>query len=145
MTEKTKLAGLSAELKKAKLEIKVAKARSAKELADIREWGKQQRSAINDLIKSGKMSADEAKSWNKTDNNQNKKDPKPKQGPKEPTKAEKKVKEIRSTVKKAKATKRRSGRGGGGTMTLYKGTDRTGLTGPLRRKMNKGGSVKKES
>lgn len=42
-------------------------------------------------------------------------------------------------------TARLSGRGGGGTMTPIKPQDRTGLSGPLRRKMNKGGSVKKKA
>jgi len=56
-------------------------------------------------------------------------------------KARHKVDEVKPKTK----PKRLSGRGGGGTMTPIKPQDRTGLSGPLRRKMNKGGSVKKKA
>tara|TARA_R110000765_G_scaffold396373_1_gene490229 strand:- start:49 stop:486 length:438 start_codon:yes stop_codon:yes gene_type:complete len=143
MTEKITLAGLSAKLKEAKQEVKDQKARAAKQMAEFRKEMRSQRSAMLGLIKDGKVSAD----VNKIDNNQNKNrsTPKPKQGPKEPTKEELRLQKIRDKVKKAKATKRLSGRGGGGTMTPIKPQDRTGLSGPLRRKMNKGGSVKKKA
>ena len=56
-------------------------------------------------------------------------------------KARHKVDEVKPKTK----PKRLSGRGGGGTMTPIKPQDRTGLSGPLRRKMNKGGPVKKKA
>lgn len=141
MSESKKLAGLSAELKKAKQEIKDQKARTAKQMAEFRRVMAKQKSAMAALIKEGKVSPD----VNKTDNNQNKnRNLGTKQGPKEPTKEELRLQKVRDKVKKAKASKLR-GRGGGGTLNspVKKLTDRSGLTGPLRRKMNKGGIAKK--
>ena len=142
MSESTKLAGLSAELKKAKQEIKDQKARAAKQMAEFRKEMRSQRSAMLGLIKDGKVSPD----VNKIDNNKNKNsNSKPKQGPKEPTKEELRLQKVRDKVKKAKASKLR-GQGGGGTLNspVKKLADRSGLTGPLRRKLNKGGVVKKK-
>ena len=56
------------------------------------------------------------------------------------------VKAVKSETKtKAKAS-RLSGKGGGGTLNspIKKLADGSGLSGPLRRKMNKGGIVKKK-
>ena len=105
------LAGLSAELKKTKAEVKAQKIKLAKQMADARRFMQQQRAAMTSLIKSGKVPAN----VNQTDNNQNRnKNVKPKQGPKEPTKAEKKLDKIRSTVKGYKA--KTSGKGAGGSV-----------------------------
>ena len=105
------LAGLSAELKKTKAQVKVQKILLAKQMAEAQKFAQQQRAAMESLIKSGKVPAN----VNQKDNNQNKnKNVKPKQKPKKQTKAEEKLQKIRSTVKNYKA--KTSGKGGGGNL-----------------------------
>ena len=105
------LAGLSAELKKTKAEVKAQKILLAKQMAEARRYAQQQRAAMESLIKSGKVPAN----VNQKDNNQNKnRNVKPKQGPKKPTKAEEKLQKIRSTVKNYKT--KTSGKGAGGNV-----------------------------
>ena len=62
------LAGLSAELKKTKAEVKAQKILLAKQMAEARRFAQQQRAAMESLIKSGKVPAN----VNQKDNNQNK-------------------------------------------------------------------------
>ena len=50
----------------------------------------------------------------------------------------------RHKIEEIKPKPKLRGQGGGGTMTLYKVQDRTGLSGPLRRKMSKGGLARKK-
>ena len=82
MTEKSKRAKskgptVAAQLKKAKNELTRRETRIAKQMADFKKWSSNQKSAINELIKSGKVSPD----VNKVDNNNNNKT---QQGPNKP-------------------------------------------------------------
>lgn len=81
MTEKSKRAKskgptVAAQLKKAKNELTRRETRIAKQMADFKKWSANQKSAINELIRSGKVSPD----VNKVDNNKNK----TQQGPNKP-------------------------------------------------------------
>jgi len=81
MTEKSKRAKskgptVDAQLKKAKNDLIRREARIAKQMADFKKWSTNQKSAINELIRSGKVSPD----VNKVDNNNNK----TQQGPNKP-------------------------------------------------------------
>jgi|TARA_B100000902_G_scaffold371850_1_gene398327 hypothetical protein len=73
---KSKGPTVAAQLKKAKNDLIRREARIAKQMADFKKWSANQKSAINELIRSGKVSAD----VNKVDNNNNK----TQQGPNKP-------------------------------------------------------------
>ena len=73
---KSKGPTIAAQLQKAQNELTRRETRIAKQLADFRKFATQQESAMNKLIKSGKVSAD----VNKVDNTKNQ----TKQGPNKP-------------------------------------------------------------